>query len=264
MSSGLSAESISVDRAGRKILCGVSCRVQPGRVTAVLGANGAGKSTLLAAMSGELSCQKGVIHLDGLSLEARGVAEQARRRAVLPQQVAMGFPLAVSKVVEMGLYPFPELTPEEVARDVGEALGIVGLRNAAQRPYDTLSGGEQQRVQFARVWAQVAAAVRCQGQAYLLMDEPVSNLDPRHQLALLHSARRAADTSQVGVLVVLHDLNLAAQWCDELLLLAAGQVLVDGTPEQVLTPEALEQAYGLRPSVVPHPVKENAVLVLFH
>ena len=262
-SEGLRAESLCVERAGRRILQDVSCFLRAGGVTAVLGANGAGKSTLMAAMAGELACRAGEIHLDGLRVDTRHAAQQARRRAVLPQQIAMGFPLPAAKVVEMGLYPFPELTPDQVEHDIRQALAVVGLDGAAQRPYDNLSGGEQQRVQFARVWAQVGAAVRCHGHAYLLMDEPVSNLDPRHQQDLLEAARNMADTGQVGVLVVLHDLNLAARWCDSLLLLAHGEVLAAGAPAQVLTPGTLERAYGLRPQVVPHPMQPGRPLVLF-
>lgn len=264
MTSGLRAQGLCVARAGRAILHEVSCAVPVGSVTAVLGANGAGKSTLLAALAGELPCRVGRVTLDGQPVDTRHGAWQARRRAVLPQQVALGFPLPVAKVVEMGLYPFPELTATQVTDEVGSALAVVGLDGAAQRPYDALSGGEQQRVQFARVWAQVGAAVRCHGHAYLLMDEPVSSLDPRHQQDLLEAARRIADTGQVGVLVVLHDLNLAAQWCDTLLLLAQGKMLAAGTPSQVLRPEVLEQAYGLRPSIVPHPVRSGGLLVLFN
>ncbi len=264
MNSGLFADSLCVERGSRRILHEVSCALRAGGVTAVLGANGAGKSTLMAALAGELPCRAGEIRLDGLRVDTRHAGQQARRRAVLPQQVSMGFPLPVAKVVEMGLYPFPELSPAQVEQDIGQALAVVGLDGAAGRFYDMLSGGEQQRVQFARVWAQVSAAVRCHGHAYLLMDEPVSNLDPRHQQDLLESARRMADSGQVGVLVVLHDLNLAARWCDSLLLLAAGKVLAAGEPASVLTPDKLEQAYGLRPTVVPHPMRADKPLVLFN
>lgn len=263
-SQGLRVDSISVNRGERCILRELSCAVEVGQVVAVLGANGAGKSTLLSAMSGELPYRSGAIYLDDLRVDHRHAQAQAQRRAVLPQQLGMGFALPVETVVGMGLYPFPALSPEHVAQEIRLALTAVGLEQAAERSYDALSGGEQQRVQFARVWVQVRAAVQCHGHAYLLMDEPVSNLDPRHQQALLDVARQLADTGQVGVLVVLHDLNLAARWCDRLLLLGEGRLLAAGPPTQVLTPEHLWQAYGVRPAVVPHPMDVDRPLVLFN
>ncbi|MGE4338676.1 MAG: heme ABC transporter ATP-binding protein [Pigmentiphaga sp.] len=259
----LRVEAVEARRGGRRVLRDVSCVVEPGRLTAVLGANGAGKSTLLAVMAGELAYQGGEVSLDGETLGAHGGLEQARRRAVLPQQVSTGFPLPVGAVVGMGAYPFPEMSQAQVDDEVQLALHEVDLLEALLLPYDALSGGEQQRVQFARVWLQMRAAIRRNGHAYLLMDEPVSNLDPRHQQGLLQAARRMADSGQVGVLVILHDLNLAARWCDALVLLGGGEVLSAGEPAKVLTPDSLALAYGVRPAVLPHPRAPERPWVLF-
>jgi len=260
---GLRAESLTVARGQRKVLQAVSCAVQPGRMLALLGANGAGKSTLLAAMAGELPWQSGQVWLDDARVQTQCVQAQAQRRAVLPQQSHLGFALDVQTVVRMGLYPFPHLPQAQVDAEIQRALRAVSLSHAAHQLYPTLSGGEQQRVQFARVWAQTRAAVKHHGHAYLLLDEPAANLDPRHQQQLLSMARTLADTARVGVLIVLHDLNLASRWCDELLLLKGGETLACGTPAQVLAPEHLEAAYGLRPVVMPHPLDARRLLVLF-
>ena len=256
-------EGVEAWRGGRRVLRDVSCAIEPGKLTAVLGANGAGKSTLLAVMAGELAHQAGQVLIDGDAIAVHGGLAQARRRAVLPQQIGVGFPLPVGAVVGMGAYPFPEMSPTQVDDEVQRALHEVDLRDAVLLPYDALSGGEQQRVQFARVWLQMRAAIRRNGHGYLLMDEPVSNLDPRHQQGLLQAARQMADSGEAGVLVILHDLNLAARWCDALVLLGDGDVLAAGEPAEVLTPDNLTRAYGVRPSVLPHPKAPERPLVLF-
>jgi len=277
----LRVEALCVNRGQRPVLRNIHCVVPMGQMVAVLGANGAGKSTLLAAVAGELPCQSGRIMMGELRIDEgkrSGVAQrasqappqrQARRRAVLPQQASVSFPLQVQTVVGMGLYPFPELSASETEAFIQQALLAVELGQAGQRFYATLSGGEQQRVQFARVWVQVQAALARHGHAWLLMDEPVANLDPGHQHRLLEIARGLAKNSTssgngaVGVLVVLHDLNLAARWCDGVLLLKDGCLLAAGTPAQVLAEAVLEQAYGMRPLVLPHPQDAGRPLVLF-
>lgn len=260
----LQAHDIAVMRGLRQVLGPVSISLAPGEVLGVLGANGAGKSTLLCALAGELAARSGKVTLDGQALSAWTPARQARRRAVLPQTPGLSFDLGVQEVVAMGAYPFPSLSPAQVRTLGHDALSRVGLASHAARRYGELSGGEQQRVQFARVLVQVAAACETSGEAcYLLLDEPVSSLDPRRQLELLHIAQDLARTGKVGVLAVLHDLNLAARWCDRLLLLAKGRMLAMGTPADVLTPPALEAAYGVTATVLPHPHEASRPLVLF-
>jgi len=259
----LVADRIHVARNGREVLADLSLTIAPGTVTGLLGANGAGKSTLLAALSGELAPRSGRLALDGVDLQDLGVRRQARLRAVLPQKPALTFDLQVSEVVAMGAYPFPELAPAEVDALVHDALALAGVSALAERRYLALSGGEQQRVQFARVLTQCRAG-RQAGQArYLMLDEPISNLDPRHQGELLAVSARLAHEEGMGVLVILHDVNLAARWCDQLVLLAGGHVHAAGAPAEVLTPALLRGVYDVDADVLPHPVHPGRLLVLF-
>ncbi|ANN77705.1 heme ABC transporter ATP-binding protein [Bordetella flabilis] len=259
----LAAENISVTRGGVRILDDVSLAVQPGEVVGLLGANGAGKSTLLGALAGEHRADAGKVVLDGTELRHLSHRAQARCRAVLPQKPGLAFDLDVRDVAAMGAYPFPALSPAHVDALVTEALDLADVRHLVARRYPELSGGEQQRVQFARVLVQCNAA-RDDGASsrYLLLDEPTASLDPRHQADLLRIAARIAHLGTTGVLVILHDINLAARWCDRLLLLSAGGTVAVGTPPEVLTPANLNLAYGIDAHVMPHPLQPQRLLVL--
>ncbi|MGB6054250.1 MAG: hemin ABC transporter ATP-binding protein, partial [Burkholderiaceae bacterium] len=169
----------------------------------------------------------------------------------------------VREVVAMGAYPFPELSPAGHEALLRHALRQADAAGLAGRRYLDLSGGEQQRVQFARVLAQVLAAREAAQYRALLLDEPTSNLDPRHQLLLLRTVRSLARSEGIAALVVLHDVNLAAQWCDRLLLLAHGRSVALGAPAEVLTPQRLEQVYALTARVLPHPLHGDTPLVVF-
>lgn len=260
--SGLHAERLTVTRRHHTVLTDVTLTVTPGELLGLLGANGAGKSTLLAALAGELRPTAGHITLDGGPLAHLAPRDQARRRAVLPQSPSLAFALDVREVVAMGAYPFPELAAHDVDALVRTALAQAGALAFAHRPYLDLSGGEQQRVQFARVLAQCLAAPDG-APRYLLLDEPISSLDPKHQTELLSAARTLASERGIGVLVILHDVNQAARWCDRLALLADGGLLACGTPADVLTPAHLHHLYGVAADVMDHPTRAGERLVLF-
>ncbi|MFY2641802.1 heme ABC transporter ATP-binding protein [Achromobacter insuavis] len=258
----LAAENLTLARDGKRILDRVSLAIHPGEVVGLLGSNGAGKSTLLGALSAELGADGGSLTLDGRPLDAMPPREQARKRAVLPQKPGLTFDLGVREVVAMGAYPFPELSPAEVDELARQALEWADVSHLDGRRYPQLSGGEQQRVQFARVLVQCRAA-RAAGEArYLLLDEPTASLDPKHQADLMRRAAQLARESHTGVLVILHDMNLAARWCDRLLLLSGGQAVALGTPAEVLTPANLFLAYGIEAQVMPHPLQADRLLVL--
>ena len=250
-------------RGARQILSGIDLELRPGEVLGVLGANGAGKSTLLATLAAELPSSEGRLELDGRALADWAPQALARRRAVLPQSPSLGFDLSVRDVVAMGAYPFPEIDPAAHAALLREALAQADAMALADRRYLGLSGGEQQRVQFARVLVQVLGARAAGEYRVLLLDEPTASLDPRHQLLLLRTVQALARAQGIAALVVLHDVNLAAQWCDRLLLLAGGRMVAQGTPAEVLTPCALEQVYEMPASVLPHPLLAHAPLVVF-
>lgn len=259
----LRADKLICRRGTRDVLHGIDLEVRPGEVLGVLGANGAGKTTLLATLAGELPASDGTLVLDERPLSDWTPAALARKRAVLSQSPTLSFDLSVREVVAMGAYPFPELAPAP-----HDALLLHALRQAdamalADRRYLGLSGGEQQRVQFARVLAQVLACREHGEYRALLLDEPTSSLDPKHQLLLLRVVRSLTREEGIAALVVLHDVNLAAQYCDRLLLLAHGSPVALGAPAAVLTPESLARVYDIPARVLPHPDRADLPLVVF-
>ena len=276
----LQAHGIAVQRGERQILSDIDLSLPAGQVIGVLGANGAGKSTLLATLAGELSPSAGRITLNGRPLSAWSAAELARCRAVLPQSPSLQFDLPVATVIGMGAYPHARHTrtgaPRTDSRDTAQAaiaedqrilqrvLALADVQDLYERRYRRLSGGEQQRVHLARVLYQLLLARQGHDEYRVLMlDEPTASLDPRHQLHLLSAVHTLAHEENVAVLVIVHDLNLAAGCCDRLLLLGQGRVAACGTPAQVLTPDTLRQVYGVEATVLPHPNQPGRPLVVF-
>lgn len=276
----LQAHGIAVQRGERQILTDIDLSLPAGQVIGVLGANGAGKSTLLAALAGELSPSTGRITLNGRPLSAWPAAELARCRAVLPQSPSLQFDLPVATVIGMGAYPHARHTrtgaPRTDSRDTAQAamaedqrilqrvLALADVQDLYERRYRRLSGGEQQRVHLARVLYQLLLARQGHDEYRVLMlDEPTASLDPRHQLHLLSAVHTLAHEENVAALVIVHDLNLAAGCCDQLLLLGQGRVAACGTPAQVLTPDTLRQVYGVEATVLPHPNQPGRPLVVF-
>lgn len=240
----LTARAITCHRDGRAILSDVNFTARAGAVTAIIGANGSGKTTLMRHLTGELSPEAGVVTLSGQDIAALSPASLARRRAVLPQAGSVGFPFTVAEVVALGLYADPTADQGRIPA----ALARVDLPGYGGRMYQQLSGGEQARVQLARVLVQVWHPVGPDGPAWLMLDEPVSALDIAHQLWVMREARRFAAAGG-GVVVILHDLNLTAMTADHVTLLHQGRVLACGTPAEVLTGPRLSQAYGCRITV---------------
>ncbi|MFT3930887.1 MAG: heme ABC transporter ATP-binding protein [Spongiibacteraceae bacterium] len=256
------AENLRIERDTRTVLENISLQLHSGEVLGVLGANGAGKSTLLGVLAGELPIASGSIEIGNVPLHELSMAQLARQRAVLPQASTLNFDLAVNDVVAMGAYPFPEASPQQVAVQIQRALMLTDTLVFQQRRYLHLSGGEQQRVQLARTLVQIALSDR-DNTRYLLLDEPTASLDPRHQQDLLRVVRQLAETENIAVLTVLHDVNLAARWCHRLLLLAHGNAVACGTPREVLQPALLRDVYAMDVSVLPHPCDAVRPLVLF-
>ena len=252
----LIARDLGVLRDGKRVLANVELALAPGQVLGVLGPNGAGKSTLMAALCGELGPTHGQVLLDGLPLNQWRGPERARRLAVLPQISTLNFAFKVGEVVAMGRLPHAsgQQLDDEI---VQHCLAAADALHLLARSYLTLSGGERQRVHLARVLAQVWPGE--EGQV-LLLDEPTSALDPLHQHTTLLAVRAFADRGG-AVMVILHDLNLAARYCDRLLLLNQGNAPLSGTPQQVLTPEALKSVFGLDVLVQPHPERGHPLVI---
>jgi iron complex transport system ATP-binding protein len=245
----LEVRNISYQIRNRNLLDGVSFRANPGELLAIVGANGAGKSTLLKLCTRELKASGGEIRLRNKAVDTYSDKELSVFRAVLPQQNSVVFPFLVSELVLMGRYPHFDFHPSEHDYSVAEmALKKVGMWHFASRVFTTLSGGEQQRVQLARVLAQIWDAPS----GILFLDEPTTGLDLLHQLQMLELAREFTAKGFCTV-VILHDLNLAAQYADQIVMLRAGQVEAIGVPQDVITVETIKRVFNLNVWLVEHP-----------
>ncbi len=235
----LEARHLALARGPRTVLRHISARFEPGTVTIILGPNGAGKSTLLEALAGLVGPAAGAVTLGDTPLAALAPRVRARAIGYLPQSAPLHWNMEVAHVVGLGRTPhrgrFAAPAPADRAT-IAAAIAAADLETLANRPVHTLSGGERARVHLARLLA---------GQpAVLLADEPLANLDPRHQLDMLALFRTAA-TAGAAVLLVLHDLQAAARSADQLLLLADGGLLAAGPPAKVLTPALLKRAFAI-------------------
>jgi iron complex transport system ATP-binding protein len=238
----LRADTVSVVRRnGAEVLRGVSCHIQPGRITGIIGPNGAGKSTLLKALAGLLPVSSGTASLDGKPLKDWSKGELSRAVAYLPQERAVHWALPVERVVALGRLPHRR-TPAAHDSDadlqsIARALRVMDLQHLADRPVDRISGGELARTLIARAFAQETAIV--------LADEPTAGLDPAHGLALFSAFERLAAEGR-GVAVALHDLSLAARFCHEIVVLTEGRVAATGPARAVMTRETLEPVFQVQ------------------
>ena len=238
------AEKISVHLGKRPVLTDVSLTIKRGELVIILGPNGAGKSTLLKALTGDLTPHGGRITFDGKPLAEIRPRDLACERAVLSQSTSLNFPFTVLEVVRLGLEASRDgMSKGEAARLLHKALGAVGLSGFEGRLYQELSGGEQQRVQLARILCQ-AWAGKPDGSAFLLLDEPVSNLDIRHQLQTLEAVRHHVEAGG-GALMILHDINLAALYADRLVMMAEGRIRREGAARDILDRATIRDVYGV-------------------
>jgi iron complex transport system ATP-binding protein len=255
---GMDGRSIN-GHGERTLLADVDVAVAPGEVVAVVGPNGAGKSTLLRVLAGDLAPAAGTVCFGGRPLVSLDDATQAELRAVVGQAPLLAFDFTAADVVEMG-WLWGAQRAGERERVVHEAMSACAVRHLAERTFSSLSGGEQQRVQFARALVQIWRPDDDPAPRWLLLDEPTANLDLAHALALLALARQRA-AAGIGVLVILHDLNLAARFADRLLLLEGGRTVAYGYPAAVLEPARLSRVYGTPVHVEHHPVLDRLVVM---
>ncbi len=249
----LSAVNISVRIGANKILQHVDMEVRPGEIVALLGENGAGKSTLLKVLAGDLRPDSGVVRMNGRPLYLWPMRDRARIRAVLPQDHPLPVGFSAAETALFGRYPHTDAYPgpgdEQIAR---AALAITGAEHLADRSITTLSGGERARVLLAKTFAQIWTS--WQGESrYLLLDEPTASLDPAQQHHILKAIRDFSRNEAVGVCAVLHDLNLASQYADRLVLIKDGVRLAIGEAREVLTEAHLEACFGVGTIIMPHP-----------
>ncbi|RBP48591.1 heme ABC transporter ATP-binding protein [Arenicella xantha] len=242
--------------AAQLIVDSVSCEVNAGEILTIIGPNGAGKSTLLKAVAGDLP-YSGEIEITGVSSNAR---HRARQIAVLPQLSLLNFPYRVSEVV--GLSRIPHRTG--LKRDqqiIQQALRLMDIDYLAERLYTELSGGEKQRVQLARVLAQIWDQDDADnGTRLLLLDEPTAALDLGHQQQLMQAIQTFAKQN-VAVLMVLHDINLAAHYSNTLLAMLCSQRIAFGKPSDVVNPAIIQQLFNVDSTVIPHPENQTPVVI---
>ena len=244
----LQLSNICVQISDKKLLDAVNLTIRPGEVISVLGPNGAGKSTLMKTITGDRRFSDGEIWLNGRNNWSP--AEKALMVGVLPQSSSLSFPFTVEEVVLLGRTPCSSDRAQNIAT-ARQALDKVDCLPLRDQLYTTLSGGEKQRVHMARVLCQIWDECPL-GPRYLLLDEPTSALDPAHQQQTLKVARDQADAG-MGVLIILHDLNLAARYSDRIVILKQGAVAAEGTPYQVLTPQIVHSVFDIDVKVSEHP-----------
>lgn len=257
----LAARNIGVRIDGRWLLRDVTVALHPGELTVVLGPNGAGKSTLLGVLAGERSPSAGTVQFAGRPLRAWSARALARRRAVLPQTSSLQFSFTVEEVVALGRNPYHGTADAGADRAaVAAAMAETDVTALRDRLIPTLSGGERQRVHLARCLAQLDGPMADDGPKALLLDEPTAGLDPAHQHRLMDASRRFAAGGAL-VLAIVHDLNLAAQYADRLLILDGGRLAFDGGPAEGLTPERLARVFEIGTRVLQDPLTGTPVIV---
>jgi len=249
----LSAANLVYRVAEATIVDGISAEFEPGRLHLIMGPNGAGKSTLVKLLSRLLRVTNGQILYGTEEISRFKDRELARRRAILSQAVEVAFSMPVDELVLMGRYPHfrgrPAPTDAKICEEVMEFFGIADM---AERSYGTLSGGEKQRVQFARVLAQIWRPLPDSAR-YLFLDEPLTFLDIRHQLDCMRKVQEFASQMDVVAIGVVHDLGLAAKFADRVILLHKGRVIADGPANSVLTVTNLNTAFGVTPTLLTNP-----------
>jgi len=239
-----------------QLLQEISMDINPGELIVAVGPNGAGKSTLMKLLSGEVLPSVGQVSLDDISLYQWQLKKLARIMAVLPQQSELNFPFKVQEVVSLGRIPHATGRQRD-GEIVEEILTSLDIGHLSQRDYTTLSGGEKQRTQIARIFAQIWD--HRQGY-FIFLDEPTSSLDLAHQQATLTLIKELT-AAGAGVFVILHDMNLAAQFADRLLLLHKGRIVSAGDPWSVLSKENIRRVFELDVSIIPHPERDRPLIL---
>ncbi|MFL6228635.1 MAG: heme ABC transporter ATP-binding protein [Pyrinomonadaceae bacterium] len=258
----LEASDITFRIGDKALISGASARFAPGKLHLIIGPNGAGKSTLVKVLARLLRPQVGRVLYEGADVRDAGEADLARRRAVLSQAVEVAFPLSVREVVMMGRYPHFGSRPGPVDERVAdELMEFFDVAQFSERNYQTLSGGEAQRVNFARVLAQLwrdptdaptandspHTPAPCR---YLFLDEPLTFLDIRHQIEFMKKVRAFTAAPDVVTVGVVHDLNLAARFADQIVLIDGGRIVAAGTAAEVLTAAHIRAVFGVEPTFV--------------
>ncbi len=254
----IEAKNIHYHHKGLPLLQDISLSIPNRKITAIIGPNGAGKSTLLKILSGDMSPQQGHVYYQDVDIATLSLNTLAGLRSVVNQHSNVAFDFSVEDIVLMGW--LPQQSGEYLAIAFTEVCRQCQLQQLLPRSYNTLSGGEKQRVQFARALLQIwQPQDEAQNPRYLLLDEPTASLDVGAELQLLRMTSEKA-CANTGILIVLHDLNLAARFGDQLLLMHQGRLVAAGTPEQVLTPRLLTEVYQTPIGVTEYPHSDRLLI----
>lgn len=241
-----------------EVLCGLNLTFEPGSFHAIIGPNGSGKSTLLNLMAGQTAPASGTVRINGKPVAEHAPSALAHLTAMVPQEFNFNFPFTVFDAVLMGRHPhiprFSRPADEDLAQ-VRAAMNSVDIAHLADRPVSELSGGEKQRTVLARALAQTTPGV--------LLDEPTSSMDIRHALAAMSELRRLAHENDHTVIAVLHDLNLAAAYCDRIVVLDNGRLHTQGSAAEALTPDIIRDVFGVAAEVV-QPTGSSGLVITYH
>ena len=255
-------QNISFYVGKKSILKGVTSKFENGKVTAILGPNGAGKSTLVKCIAGTITSNKGNIELHGKNIKNIELENLALKRSYLNQQINLSVGYTVKDIVSIGRFPhykvYPSKKDDEIITSAMELLDIISF---SERTTNTLSGGELQRVHFARTLAQIwpNSKEEKEDEKLLILDEPVNNLDPQYQHSILELAKDFAENYNACVIIVLHDLNLVAQYSDYSILMKQGEIIAQGKTREVLTEQLLEEVYKVPISIIKNETNFNII-----
>ena len=252
------ANNLSLHLSGFDLLRNIDLSVESGQVTVLVGPNGAGKSSLLKVLTGELRPSQGSVSLNQLELSQWDIEKKANVLAVLPQHSELNFPFTAAEVVGLGCIPHTTGYSED-QKIIYQALQLVDASYLQRRLYTQMSGGEKQRVQLARVLAQVWNPSDF-GEQFLVLDEPTAAFDLSHQQMTLDIVGQFSARG-VGVLMVLHDLNLAARCADNLVVVNGGTIEATGSPEKVLTEGLVDKVFDVKATITRHPVANTPLVI---
>ncbi|MGH1486526.1 MAG: heme ABC transporter ATP-binding protein [Cellvibrionaceae bacterium] len=238
-------DSVSLTINNKPLLNNINCNISPGELTVLIGPNGAGKSTLLKVCAGDLRPVSGSIKLNQRDIHDYSAKTLSSLRAVMTQEYRMSFSFTVREIVNMGCFVYEDVLYQQKQQAIiHEVMQFMNIEALANRHFSTLSGGEQQRTQLARVLAQLWEPYSHNEARYLFLDEPTSSLDIFHQYNVLSLAKQLTKRN-IGVLAVVHDLSLAASFANQLILLSGGEIITHGPANEVLQREHLLSVYGI-------------------
>jgi len=255
----LEAHKISYAHRKFSILDSIDIAVANGELLVIVGPNGAGKSTLLSVLANEALKQEDAIYFKKKQFKDWDIKELSHNKAKFSQQNNPDIPLLVQDIVLMGRYPYFNSNPNKEDWDIiGETMKEMDIYELKERNYNTLSGGEKQRVHLARVFAQLQNTL---GNKLIFLDEPLNNLDVKHQYNIMETIKKFTQQGNTAIMV-LHDLNLAAQFADNVLLIKKGKVVANGNPKTVFTESIITETYNFQCTICPNPITKNP-MVLF-